>query len=82
MVIPVGLPEAQQLVVAQKELSGRITVRESCPCGSRCSRERKSLHSERLREISATERWSRHYLVTSDPHTCNEMLAPQVIVFA
>jgi protein-L-isoaspartate(D-aspartate) O-methyltransferase len=31
MVIPVGLPEAQQLVVAQKDLSGRITVREIMP---------------------------------------------------
>jgi protein-L-isoaspartate(D-aspartate) O-methyltransferase len=31
MVIPVGLPEAQQLVLAQKELSGRITVREIMP---------------------------------------------------
>jgi protein-L-isoaspartate(D-aspartate) O-methyltransferase len=31
MVIPVGLPEAHQLVLAQKELSGRITVREIMP---------------------------------------------------
>jgi protein-L-isoaspartate(D-aspartate) O-methyltransferase len=31
MVIPVGLPEAQQLVVAQKDLSGRMTVREIMP---------------------------------------------------
>jgi protein-L-isoaspartate(D-aspartate) O-methyltransferase len=31
MVIPVGLPDAQQLVVAQKDLSGRITVREIMP---------------------------------------------------
>jgi protein-L-isoaspartate(D-aspartate) O-methyltransferase len=31
MVIPVGLPEAQQLVVAHKDLSGRITVSEIMP---------------------------------------------------
>ncbi len=31
MVIPVGLPDAQQLVVAHKDLSGRITVREIMP---------------------------------------------------
>jgi protein-L-isoaspartate(D-aspartate) O-methyltransferase len=31
MVIPVGLPEAQQLVMAQKDLSGRITVKEIMP---------------------------------------------------
>ena len=31
MVIPVGLPEAQQLVVAQKDLSGRVTVKEIMP---------------------------------------------------
>ena len=31
MVIPVGLPETQQLVLAQKALSGRITVREIMP---------------------------------------------------
>ncbi len=31
MVIPVGLPEAQQLVMAQKDLSGRIAVKEIMP---------------------------------------------------
>ncbi len=31
MVIPVGLPDAQQLVVAQKDLSGRVTVKEIMP---------------------------------------------------
>ncbi len=31
MVIPVGLPDVQQLVVAQKDLSGRMTVREIMP---------------------------------------------------
>jgi protein-L-isoaspartate(D-aspartate) O-methyltransferase len=31
MVIPVGLPEAQQLVLARKDLSGRIAVREIMP---------------------------------------------------
>ena len=31
MVIPVGLPNAQHLVVGQKDLSGRITVREIMP---------------------------------------------------
>jgi protein-L-isoaspartate(D-aspartate) O-methyltransferase len=31
MVIPVGLPEAQQLVVAQKDLNGRVTVKEIMP---------------------------------------------------
>jgi protein-L-isoaspartate(D-aspartate) O-methyltransferase len=31
MVIPVGLPDAQQLVVAHKDLSGRMTVREIMP---------------------------------------------------
>ena len=28
MVIPVGLPEAQQLVVAEKDLNGRVTTKE------------------------------------------------------
>jgi protein-L-isoaspartate(D-aspartate) O-methyltransferase len=31
MVIPVGLPEAQQFVMAQKDLSGRIAVKEIMP---------------------------------------------------
>jgi len=31
MVIPVGLPDAQQLVVAEKDLSGRITMKEIMP---------------------------------------------------
>jgi protein-L-isoaspartate(D-aspartate) O-methyltransferase len=29
MVIPVGLPEAQQLVVADKDLNGRVGTRET-----------------------------------------------------
>jgi protein-L-isoaspartate(D-aspartate) O-methyltransferase len=28
MVIPVGLPDAQQLVVAEKDLNGRVTTKE------------------------------------------------------
>jgi len=28
MVIPVGLPDAQQLVVAEKDLNGRVTAKE------------------------------------------------------
>jgi protein-L-isoaspartate(D-aspartate) O-methyltransferase len=28
MVIPVGLPDAQQLVVAEKDLSGRFAMKE------------------------------------------------------
>jgi protein-L-isoaspartate(D-aspartate) O-methyltransferase len=28
MVIPVGLPNAQQLVVAEKDLNGRVTTKE------------------------------------------------------
>jgi protein-L-isoaspartate O-methyltransferase len=31
MVIPVVVPEAQQLVVAQKDLSGRVTIKEVMP---------------------------------------------------
>jgi protein-L-isoaspartate(D-aspartate) O-methyltransferase len=31
MVIPVGLPGAQQLVVAEKDLSGRVTTKEILP---------------------------------------------------
>jgi len=31
MVIPVGLPEAQQLVVAEKDLNGRVTTKEIMP---------------------------------------------------
>lgn len=31
MVIPVGLPRAQQLVVAEKDLNGRVTTREIMP---------------------------------------------------
>jgi protein-L-isoaspartate(D-aspartate) O-methyltransferase len=31
MVIPVGLPEAQQLVVAEKDLRGRFTMKEIMP---------------------------------------------------
>jgi protein-L-isoaspartate(D-aspartate) O-methyltransferase len=31
MVIPVGLPDAQQLVVAEKDLKGRITTKEIMP---------------------------------------------------
>jgi protein-L-isoaspartate(D-aspartate) O-methyltransferase len=31
MVIPVGLPEAQQLVVAEKDLTGRVRMREFMP---------------------------------------------------
>jgi protein-L-isoaspartate(D-aspartate) O-methyltransferase len=28
MIIPVGLPDAQQLVVAEKDLNGRVTTKE------------------------------------------------------
>ncbi|MGC2075087.1 MAG: protein-L-isoaspartate(D-aspartate) O-methyltransferase [Xanthobacteraceae bacterium] len=31
MVIPVGLPDAQQLVVAEKDLNGRVTTKEIIP---------------------------------------------------
>jgi protein-L-isoaspartate(D-aspartate) O-methyltransferase len=31
MVIPVGLPSAQQLVLAEKDLNGRVTVKEMMP---------------------------------------------------
>ena len=31
MVVPVGLPEAQQLVVAEKEPNGRITMKQIMP---------------------------------------------------
>ena len=31
MVIPVGLPDAQQLVVAEKDLNGRVATREIMP---------------------------------------------------
>jgi protein-L-isoaspartate(D-aspartate) O-methyltransferase len=31
MVIPVGLPEAQQLVVAEKDLRGKFTMKEIMP---------------------------------------------------
>ena len=31
MVIPVGLPEAQQLVVAEKDLTGRVRMKEFMP---------------------------------------------------
>jgi protein-L-isoaspartate(D-aspartate) O-methyltransferase len=31
MVIPVGLPGDQQLVVAEKDLDGRVTTREIMP---------------------------------------------------
>jgi hypothetical protein len=31
MVIPVGLPGAQQLVVAEKDLNGRVTTKEIMP---------------------------------------------------
>lgn len=31
MVIPVGLPDAQQLVVAEKDLGGRVTTKEIIP---------------------------------------------------
>jgi hypothetical protein len=47
MVIPVGLPGAQQLVVAEKDLNGRVTTKEIMPVCSRCSRNPTSLHSGR-----------------------------------
>ena len=31
MVIPVGLPSAQQLVVAEKDAEGRVTTKEIMP---------------------------------------------------
>jgi protein-L-isoaspartate(D-aspartate) O-methyltransferase len=31
MVIPVGLPDAQQLVMAEKDLNGRVAVKEIMP---------------------------------------------------
>jgi protein-L-isoaspartate(D-aspartate) O-methyltransferase len=31
MVIPVGLPTAQQLVVVEKDLNGRVTTKEIMP---------------------------------------------------
>ena len=31
MVIPVGLPDAQQLVVAEKDLNGRVAIKEFMP---------------------------------------------------
>jgi len=31
MLIPVGLPEAQQLVVAEKDLRGKFTMKEIMP---------------------------------------------------
>ena len=31
MVIPVGLPDAQQLVVAEKDLNNRVTTKEIMP---------------------------------------------------
>lgn len=31
MVIPVGLPDAQQLVVVEKDLNGRVTTKEIMP---------------------------------------------------
>jgi protein-L-isoaspartate(D-aspartate) O-methyltransferase len=31
MVIPVGLPDAQQLVVAEKDLNNRVTTKEIVP---------------------------------------------------
>jgi protein-L-isoaspartate(D-aspartate) O-methyltransferase len=31
MVIPVGLPSAQQLVVVEKDLNGRVTTKEIMP---------------------------------------------------
>ncbi len=31
MVIPVGLPDAQRLVVANKDLNGRVTIKEVMP---------------------------------------------------
>ena len=31
MVIPVGLPSAQQLVVAEKDLNGKVTTKQIMP---------------------------------------------------
>jgi protein-L-isoaspartate(D-aspartate) O-methyltransferase len=31
MVIPVGLPDAQQLVLADKDVNGRVTTKEIMP---------------------------------------------------
>ncbi len=31
MVIPVGLPDAQQLVLANKDLNGRVTIKDVMP---------------------------------------------------
>jgi protein-L-isoaspartate(D-aspartate) O-methyltransferase len=31
MVIPVGLPDAQQLVLAEKDINGRVTMKEIMP---------------------------------------------------
>ena len=48
MVIPVGLPDAQQLVVAEKDLTAGSRRRKLCRYCSRCSRDPTSLHSAHL----------------------------------
>ena len=46
MAIPVGLPDAQQLVLAEKDINGRVSRRRKlCRYGSRCSRSPISPHS-------------------------------------
>ena len=43
MVIPVGLPDAQQLLLAEKDLNGRIATKEISRYCSRCWRVPTSL---------------------------------------
>jgi len=45
MVIPVGLPDAQQLLVNDKDINGKVRTKEIMQV-SRCSRDPTSLPSE------------------------------------
>ena len=53
MVIPVGLPDAQLLVVADKDMNGRSGRRKLCRYHSRCSRDPTSPHCARLDQMVA-----------------------------
>ena len=50
MVIPVGLPDAQQLVVAEKDLNGRVTTKAFMPVRFSLLEEAEELRSASLKQ--------------------------------
>jgi protein-L-isoaspartate(D-aspartate) O-methyltransferase len=55
MVIPIGLADAQQLAVADKDLNGRVTIKEIMPVLFSKFEGTTSLHSEPLSKIRLLE---------------------------